>query len=267
VSGSRIAAYNGGNVEVTSSQGDVNAGSGGSGFVTVDSQELGSGGNLVSLLQKIPGSGILATTLPGSSAPTLGNILINAPNGSVNASIGGVVEIAFNNADTRNSAITIDAGRDINAGKSGIIGSNIKLNAGGNITGLVVGRGNVNINSQQAVNVTAVGGGNVSISAGGTVSGTVISGGNAEVSGSSITASLIASSVSASGESSGASVGIPPSNVAKQDAKVADDVSTTVASSNSQNSDEEEQKKRAGGGPRLSKTTGRVTVILPPKTN
>ena len=98
VNGSRIAAYNGGNVAVTSSQGDVNAGSGGSGYVSVVSQELGPDGNLISLSQKMPGSGILATTLPGSSAPTLGNILINAPNGSVNASIGGVIEIAFNNA-------------------------------------------------------------------------------------------------------------------------------------------------------------------------
>jgi filamentous hemagglutinin family protein len=267
VNGSRIAAYNGGNVTVTSSQGDVNAGSGGSGYVSVVSQELDSDGNLVSLLQKIPGSGILATTLPGSSAPTLGNILINAPNGNVSASIGGVIEIAFNDADSRNSAITINAGRDINAGNSGIIGSNIKLNAQGNISGLVVGSGNVNINSQQAVNVTAVSGGNVSISAGTSVSGTVISGGNAEVSGSSITASLIASSVSASGDTAGASVGIPPSNVAKQDAKVADDASTSVTSGNSQDSDDEEQKRRAGGGPRLAKTTGRVTVILPTKPN
>ena len=107
----------------------------------------------------------------------------------------------------------------------------------------------------------------MSISAAGTVSGTVISGGAAEVSGSSITASVIGSSVSASGDTSGASVGIPAANVAKQDAKVADDASATVASNNSQNGDEEERKKRAGGGPRLTKTTGRVTVILPTKTN
>jgi hypothetical protein len=62
-------------------------------------------------------------------------------------------------------------------------------------------------------------------------------------------------------------VGIPAANVAKQDAKVADDASATVASNNSQAGDEEERKKRAGGGPRLTKTTGRVTVILPPKIN
>jgi filamentous hemagglutinin len=266
VNGSRIAAYNGGNVAVTSLNGDVNAGTGGSGYVSVAAQELSSSGSLVQLIQSIPGSGILATTLPGSSATTLGNIVVNTPNGSIKASLGGIIQLAFNNADSRNSIINLTAGHDINGGGSGIIGSNLKLTAGGKITGLFVGMGNVNINSQQGVIATVFGGGDVSINSGGNVTGTVISGGSLDVSGSAITASLIASSVSASGDTSSASMGIPQSNVASQN-KVADDASTTVASNDNQTTDDEEKRKRSLDAPHLTKTVGRVTVVLPSKIN
>ncbi|MGD0615710.1 MAG: filamentous hemagglutinin family protein, partial [Verrucomicrobiota bacterium] len=152
VNSSRIAAYNGGNVTVTSTHGDVNAGSGESGFVSVTSVELNPRtGEQADITQSIPGSGILATTLPGSFAPTLGNITVNAPEGSINASLGGITQIAFNGANSGNAFINLTAGHDINAGGSGIIGSNIRLQAGGNINGLVVGTGNVAINSQQDV--------------------------------------------------------------------------------------------------------------------
>ena len=162
----------------------------------------------------MPGSGILATTLPGSLATTLGNINVNAPAGSINASIGGIIQIAFNGADARNASINLTAGNDINAGGSGVIGSNLQLQAGGSINGLVVGFGNVAINSQQNVNVTAFGGGDVSVNAAGSVTGTVISGGTADVSGNSITAALLATQVSATGDTTGAS-GVPQSNVAE----------------------------------------------------
>lgn len=261
VNSSRIAAYNGGNVTVTSTHGDVNAGSGGSGFVSVNSWELNPrNGKLVDITQSIPGSGILATTLPGALASVLGSINVDALAGSINASIGGIIQIAFNGADARNASINLTAGQDINAGGSGVIGSNIHLQAGGSISGLVVGFGNVAIDSQQNVNVTAFGGGDVSVNAAGSVSGTVISGGTADVSGNSITAALLGTQVSATGDTSGAS-GMPQSNVAKDDSRVADDASATATQGSDDTSDD--LKKKKGKGIVLSQKTGRVTVVLP----
>ena len=59
----------------------------------------------------------------------------------------------------------VNAGQDINASGSGIIGSNIQLQAGGNINGLVIGSRSVDINSAQNVDVTAFSGGDVNINA------------------------------------------------------------------------------------------------------
>jgi filamentous hemagglutinin family protein len=261
VDGSRIAAYDGGNLNIKSVTGDVNAGTGGEGYVTLNALEIDpTSGQLVSIPATIPGSGILATTIVGSDA-ALGNITINAPGGSVNASLGGIIQIAFNGNAPQNAFVQVNAGQDINASGSGIIGSNIKLQAGGNINGLVIGSGSVDINSAQNVDVTAFSGGDVSINAGGEVSGTVISGGNVDVSGSSITASLIASSVSTSGDATGATEGIPQSNVAKDNAETADDASTVTSKTDDQDDDLKKKKK----GIALAQKVSRVTVILPQK--
>jgi hypothetical protein len=209
----------------------------------------------------IPGSGILATTVFGSDA-LLGNITVNAPNGSINASLGGIIQIAFNDADTRNNFIELTAGHDINASGSGIIGSNIKLQAGGDINGLVIGSQSVNINSAQSVDVTVVSGGDVNINASGEIAGTVIGGGSVNASGDSITASLISESVSASGDTSGATEGVPQSNVAKNNAETADNAST-VASKTDDLDDDETRKN--GKDIALVQKTSRVTVILPAK--
>jgi filamentous hemagglutinin family protein len=261
VASSRIAAYDGGNVSVTSQTGDVNAGTGGAGYVSFQALELDpTTGGLVGLAATIPGSGILATTIFGSTA-ALGNITVNAPNGSIKASSGGILQIAFNVADTKNNFIDLTAGHDITANGSGVLGYNIKLKAGGNIKGLVFGSQSVKINSQNNVNVTVVSGGNVDINASGAVSGTVISGGSLDVSGGSITAALIAESVSASGDTSGANMGIPQ-NVAKENAKTADGSSTLASNTNDQDDD---LYKKKGKGIALAQKTGRVTIILPPK--
>jgi filamentous hemagglutinin family protein len=261
VDGSRIAAFDGGNIAITSQTGNVNAGEGGQGYVIFQALQLDPRtGRLTAFPTDVPLSGILATTVFGSDA-ALGNITIAAPNGSVNSSLGGVLQISFNNADTGNHFIQVTAGKDINATGSGIIGSNIRLQAGGNINGLVIGSSSVNINSAENVNVTAFSGGDVNISAGGQVTGTVISGGNVDVSGETITASLIASSVSTSGNASGAAEGIPQSNVTAENAQVADNANT--ATSKTDASDDELNKKKKGIA--LAQKVSRVTVILPPK--
>ncbi len=260
VDGSRIAAYDGGNVSVVSQQGDINAGAGGQGYVIFQSLQLDSTtGQLIAIPATIPFSGIIATTVFGSDA-ALGNISISAPNGNVNSSAGGVLQIAFNNADAANNTITVTAGKDINATGSGVIGYNVKLQAGGDINGVVVGRQSVAVTSQQSVDVTAVSGGNVNISASGTVSGTVIGGGDVSVSGSAIDAAVRGGSVSTSGDTSGATLG-SPSVGAAQNVQVADNANTVGANADANDDDELKKKKTIA----LEQKVSRVSVLLPEK--
>ena len=213
---------------------------------------------MITIPATIPGSGILATPLAGSDAQ-LGNITVNAPEGSINASLGGIIQLAFNGANSRNNYIDLTAGQNINATGSGVIGSNIRLNAGGNITGVVVGSQSVNIVSQQNVAVTVFSSGNVGITASGTVSGSVIGGGSVNVSGDSITASLVSSSVTTSGDATGATTGVPQSNVAHDNAPVMEDTATNVTRLAQQAIGDDKKEKPIA----LSQKTGRVTVILP----
>ncbi len=261
VNGSRVAAYNGGSLFIESQHGDVNAGNGGAGYVSMNAVELNPlTGELVSIPASIPGSGILATTLFGSSAQ-LGNITIKTPDGSVNASLGGVLQIAFNGADTQNAFIDIAAGKDINANGSGIIGSNIKLAAGGSINGVIIGSRGININAQQNVNVTAISGGNVDINASGTVAGTIVGGGDVSVSGDAISAAVLGSAVFASGDASGASLGLPQSGAAKEVAENTD-AATTATKADGSDEDALNKKKK---GIALAQKVSRVTVLLPAK--
>jgi filamentous hemagglutinin family protein len=261
VNGSRIAAYNGGDLNITSQNGDVNAGAGGLGFVSLNALELDPvTQTLTTFPANIPGSGILATTIFGSHG-SLGNIVISAPNGSVNASLGGVFQIAFNGANARANFVAINAGHDINAQGSGIIGSNIRLQAGGDINGLVIGSQSVNINSGQSVDVTVVSGGNVEISASGDVSGSITGGGSVNVSGDSIEASVSGNSIASSGDISGAAIGVPQSNVAQNNAQNADTAETATAKTDNSNADDLKNKKPIT----LAQKVSRVTVLLPAK--
>jgi filamentous hemagglutinin family protein len=167
VNGSRIAAYNGGNVTVESLTGDVNAGTGGSGYVTMSAVELNkSTGKFARIAASIPGSGILATTLARSSAE-LGNILVEAPNGNVEGSAGGILQVPFNHLNGSKTVTEILAGyelrdadgnrveagdiakgtpvqvsdnRNIDAANSGILAQTLILKATGYIKGLFVGK-------------------------------------------------------------------------------------------------------------------------------
>ena len=101
VNGSRIAVYDtrqdnssatpGGSVTVVSRNGNINAGSGGSGFVNVSSYLVNPDQLVTADSSTIPGSGIMdvSYTLPG-------NILVEAPNGTVNAAAGGILQLLLN---------------------------------------------------------------------------------------------------------------------------------------------------------------------------
>lgn len=283
VSGSRIAAYDGGNVLVRSLEGDVNAGTGGNGAATVEKIVVNPETRAVlSYAPTIPGSGILATTFPRSLDPsfpssqnTVGNIVVDTPRGDIVASAGGVVQIPLNGVGANAGTVSLTAGtRDgngqvihvgnIDASGSGVIGGTVKLEASGDIKGLVFARENIELSAQQSVNVTALAQGGVNVSAGGNVSGTIIGVGSVTASGGgTVDAALLSQNISASGNVTSSQVGFSQgsaANATSQGVTTEEPAETTAAS---KPSEEDDLKRRTAPAPRLVRTTGRVTVILP----
>ncbi|HEV2691378.1 MAG TPA: filamentous hemagglutinin N-terminal domain-containing protein [Verrucomicrobiae bacterium] len=118
VNGSRIAAYDGGNVTVESLSGDINAGTGGSGYVVVNSFSVDpKTHDVTSVAPTIPGSGILATSFPQDPTRKVGNILVETPNGNISASSGGIVQLPLNNADNSQAVVAVLAGYEMRDGQ------------------------------------------------------------------------------------------------------------------------------------------------------
>lgn len=300
VAGSRIAAYDGGNVTVESLDGNINAGIGGTGFVTVYSYEVNSTTHTISVPSPtIPGSGILATTFPDDYGQAVGNILVETPRGTINASAGGIVQLPLNNGshapttgqpnpppslvevlagyELRDSAgkavsaanistgtpVQVASGENIEANGSGVIGGTVSLKATGNIDGAIFARNNLEITAQQNINVIALAEGTISVSSGGTVSGTLIGVGGVSASGSSIDASL-ESNNGISGDTSGAK-GLAPgtaANATSASASASDSTATAAAKTENSGEDDLLKKKKPIA---LARKVSRVTVLLPGK--
>jgi filamentous hemagglutinin family protein len=248
VNGSRIATYDGGNIDVKSLTGDVDAGAGGAGYVTLQALQLDPvTQQLVGIPATIPGSGILATTVVGSDA-ALGNITVNTPNGSINASSGGILQIAFNDTDTRNNFIDMNAGLDIIATGSGVIGANVNLHAGRTLSGLIVGKYTVNASAKTIDPTAILFGPQVGYQSDGGPGPTVISDNPVSENGNLVTAITLPDVASA------------PTQVAQTAADA-----TAVASTTD---DETLNDNGLKGGKKpitLAQRVGRVTVLLPGK--
>jgi hypothetical protein len=123
----------------------------------------------------------------------------------------------------------------------------VKLEATGDIRGLVFARENIDLNALQNVSVTALAQGSVSVGAGGNISGTIVGVG----------------SVSASGDVSSSQVGFGAGNAAgtASQSLANDDQSKGVAAK--EDEEDDAPKKQIAAGPKLTRTVGRVTVILP----
>lgn len=282
VNGSRIAAYDGGNVLVRSLEGNIDAGSGASGAATIEKIYVDPVTRQVLVYAPtIPGSGILATTFPRSLDPAfpssqvaVGDITVETPRGDIIANSGGVVQIPLNGQGANLGTVTLTAGTkdaagnivhvgNIDASGSGVIGSTVKLQASGGITGLVFARENIDLTASQSVNVTALAQGSVNVSAGGSVSGTIIGVGSVNASGASVDASLLSQNVSTSGGASSGQVGFGQANAAGNAATSSvqsDEPARTVAKATD---DDSRRTAAPTQGPRLTRTVGRVTVILP----
>ena len=282
VAGSRIAAYDGGNVTVESLHGNVDAGNGSSGSVTVDEYYVDPlTGTTEFENPTIPLSGILAMTFPprdsSSTEPTysVGNILVEVPQGNITASAAGIVQLPLNGVNSDAATVTVEAGsRDANGNVlyvgnidvsgSGVVGSTVKLDATGDIIGVVFARKNADINAQLNANVTVLAEGTASVNAGGNISGTIIGlGGLNASSGGNIDASLLSQHISPGVETSGQKGFTQGTAANAASTGMANDQTTKAAASPGENPDDPTKKK--GKQIALARKVSRVTVILPPK--
>lgn len=282
VDGSRIAAYDGGNIFVESLQGNVNAGTGGSGIVEVTKPYLNKQGQVADLTEVIPGSGILATSFPqlvyGETSLQVGNITVETPRGDIVASQGGISQLALGSAADNNATINLSAGSkypdgsvayvgSVDASGSGVVGAQVNITATGNINGLVVASVGANVSALQNVNATVLSQGAASVSAGGTVSGTVVGVGSVNVSGAAdVAAAFGGGGVSTAGAVSGAAVAAAPTGSNSGAAAATTQQVATSTQSNSDlaandNTDDNDLKKKKK--PQLMEYVGRVTVLLP----
>ena len=282
VNGSRIATYDGGNLTVRSRTGNVDAGNGGNGAVTVEKILVDPVSRAVlTYAPTIPGSGLLSTTFPPSLDPAfpasvapVGNILVETPRGDIRANAGGVVQLPLNGVNAADATVILRAGtRDaagnvvyagsIDASGSGVIGSRVQLEASGEIKGFVLARNDLDLIARDNVNVTALAQGNVNINAGGNVSGTVIGLGGLSANATSVDAALLSQNVSTRGEVTSTQVGFAQGTAATGAAQSLQADAPARANSTARNAfvtDDPEPKRT---GPRLARTTGRVTVLLP----
>jgi filamentous hemagglutinin family protein len=283
VDGSRIAAFNGGSVNVESLHGNVNAGSGGATITGAGVSYVDPVTGLAGFYaEDVFGSGILAYTLvdsgsvPGAAARP-GNITVKTPEGSISASQGGILQEALNGNVDAGPTVTLQAGTpatadspgfagNIDLGNSGVIGGTVNVTANGNITGLIVSRQDSSINAAANFSGTALSGGTVGLTAGGTASGVVI--GVQGVSASSGTPggnlTALGQNVSVNGGAAVSTLGTTATaTAASQSAanQANSESQQQVAASTSSQDDDMLNKKRKG--PPLTIRVGRVTVILP----
>ena len=300
INGSRIGAFDGGNVTVESFHGDINAGVGGLGGVTLTAYYVDPVTHALSQnSSEAFGSGILAETSgprsgsPNYAAPAaaLGNILVETPNGNVNANAAGVLQLAFNHLDYPNATVEVLAGyelrdgsgnpltagqiasgtpvqvsadRNVDASNSGVIAQNAILKATGNVDGAIFAKGNIDVAAVNNANVTALAQGTVNASAGGNLSGTIIGIGGITASGGSVDAALL-SNAGISGATSG-QAGFAQGTAANATAQgdQNQDAAKAADSGSSDDTDEQNKKKKPIA---LAQKVSRVTVLLPAKSN
>lgn len=265
INGSRIASYDGGDVRVTSTTGNVDAGSGAKGYFQITTMQLNPiTGLLESRLDRFFGGGIVTLTRQDSQN-VVGNIYVTAEK-DILANIGGIMQLPLNRYNYKNAEIDLK-GDNIRSDASGIIGINLNVEARGEVTGILVGQGDIKIAADKDVNVSVLGGGGVNInSSDGKVAGVIVASGDVSLAGSAITATAFSSggSTSTSGDASGAKLGSFNGVAVQTGEKTSKDASETVAASSQPAlTTDDDEKKKGGARPLLAKSTGRVTVILP----
>jgi filamentous hemagglutinin family protein len=280
VDGSRIAAYDGGNIFVESLEGNVNAGSGGGATVGVSKPYLNQHGQVAYLAEVIPGSGIMATSFPqlvyGETSSQVGNITVETPQGNIVASQGGISQLALGPVAHNDATINLNAGSkgyvgNVDASGSGVVGGEVNITATGNVIGLVVASVSANVSALQNVSATVLSQGAATVSAGGMASGVVVGVGSVSVSGGAgdVMAAFAGGGVTTSGTVSGpAGPAAPASSNSGSTAATGQQLTTTLSNSeqaaNDNNSTDDNDPLKKKKRLQLIDYVGRVTVLLPP---
>jgi len=286
IGNSRIGTFNGGDVSVTSTRGNVDAGYGANTVLIVPDVYKNKTGQLIAGFiggdPKDPypyGSGILALSptagFSWSDKPLPGNITVNTPRGNIISTTGGIDQFALDGNITGGPTITLIAGTpasggspaipgNIYLGQGGVIGGTVNIAAQGNISGLIVSRQSSTIVAAQNITATVLAGGTANVSASGTIGGTVIGVGGVTASAGAINASLVSQNVSANGGAAQSTLGTTAA--ATSTSQAAAQASTTEAKqevAGTDTSQDDDKKKMARNRPVLARRVGRVTVILP----
>ena len=154
---------------------------------------------------------------------------------------------------------------DIDASGSGVIGNNVTVKATGKIKGLFYGN-NVDLSAQKGIEGNGVARDNLTVSSSdGPIVGKWISGDTANVSGPEIIGDVLGKDVVTTGDVSGQK-GFAQGTAANATSQSLqnDEQGKTLAAAKT---DEELGQFKGQPGPKLAKTVGRVTVILPSKLN
>jgi len=280
IAGSRIATYNGGNIFVESLDGSVNAGSGGTSYVSVPIVRNDPKTGLPSVKTTfIYGSGIVAVSLtkdlqtPGGN-PLPGDITVETPRGDIMSTTAGILQLPLDGNLAPGPTITLTAGTkpsttsagyvgNIDLGDSGVIGGTINMTAQGNINGLIISRQDSVIQAAQNFAGTLLSAGSANVSAGGNVGGTIIGISGVGVSGGSVSAALMSQNVAVGGGPSqntlaGSSAPSATSAAAAQQAN--NDTQQKAALPETDTDDKKNPQKKK---PTLVRRSSRVTVILP----
>jgi len=279
VDGSRIAAFDGGDVFVESLTGNVDAGSGSLNEILVNEVVVNPvTGQVTADQQPLFGSGIIAMTFPGASKSLeVGNITVETPQGNIDASVGGITQRSENGNNSLEPTVTLRAGTadpatgevlyvgNIVASDSGVLAINTDASATGKIEGLFISLGNSTIHAD-TIAVTDIAGGIATLGAsGGPITGIVVGGQGVNVSSGKFEGVAFSENVSGGGaqsalpttaSASAGSQGAASSEASSQKAATSDQPTAT---------DTDDEKKKHGAHPLLAKYTGRVTVLLPPK--
>jgi hypothetical protein len=282
IGSSRIATFDGGNVNVESEDGSINCGFGANIALDVPGAYLNNGvpsfgefgelDNIEALLANPApyGSGILAEypTLKfqtaGATGP--GNITVTADDGNIVSVLGGISQFALNATIGGGPTVTLiakggptpDQGNII-LGDGGVIGGTINVNASGNVQGLILSQQNTTINAGQSFTGEVLAGGSANFTGSGTVGGLVVGIGGINVSGGgTVTATLLSQNVSGPGGVTQNTLGASAATSATSQAAAqqASQKTTQVADNNSGNDDDQKKKKKA------TIHVGHVTVIL-----
>jgi hypothetical protein len=278
---STVGAFNGGDINITSLTGDVNAGS--SGTTSIPIYSFPANATLpIEPYESVYGNGIVADTLIPESSTTLvpgaaaqpGNITVITPQGSIYADLGGILQESLGTTLQSGPYILLEAGTpaggdwnskatpvyvgNVELGNSGAIGGSVTVKATGTVSGLLISAQNANVTSQVVGSLTVLAAGTATVSSQSGTGGITIIGGQGVTANGIGNATLLGQNVSANGNAAQSTLGSSAASTSAS-TSAAGQTSGAAQQQVASNSNDDDKKKKKNG---VLRTIGRVTIIL-----